>query len=175
MTPNGHFTFLAAALIPLTMIVSAGCGGDDNAATASSGPPTTASDQAATLGVSSNSDLGDVLVDSNGRTLYLFEKDSGTTSACTAGCASVWPPLQADGNPMVGSGATAAQIGTTKRSDGAPQITYNGHPLYTFTGDQSPGDVNGQGLTNFGGLWYAVSPAGDAVTDASTSNAGFSY
>ena len=76
---------------------------------------------------------------------------------------------------MVGSGATASQVGTTKRTDGAPQITYNGHPLYTFTGDQNPGDANGQGLTNFGGLWYAVSPAGDAVTSASTSTAGFIY
>ncbi len=175
MTPNRHFTFLAAALIPLTLIVSAGCGGGNDAATASSDPPTTAGGQAATLGVSSNAGLGDVLVDASGRTLYVFEKDSGTTSACTASCASVWPPLRASGNPMVGSGATASQVGTTKRTDGAPQITYNGHPLYTFTGDQNPGDANGQGLTNFGGLWYAVSPAGDAVTSASTSSAGFSY
>jgi predicted lipoprotein with Yx(FWY)xxD motif len=167
--------FLATALLPLTLIVSAGCGGGNDAATASSDPPTTAGGQAATLGVSSNADLGDVLVDANGRTLYLFEKDSGTTSACTGGCASVWPPLRASGNPTVGSDATASQIGTTKRADGAPQVTYNGHPLYTFTGDQKPGDVNGQGLTNFGGLWYAVSPTGDAVTSASTSSAGFSY
>ncbi len=175
MTPNRHFMFLAAALTPLALIVSAGCGGGNDAATAASVPPTTADGQAATLGVSSNAGLGDVLVDANGRTLYLFEKDSGTTSACTAGCARVWPPLRSSGNPTVGSGASASQVGTTKRSDGAPEITYNGHPLYTFTGDQNPGDANGQGLTNFGGLWYVVSPAGDAVTSASTSTTGFSY
>ena len=167
MKSSRHFTF-PAALTSLALIVFAGCGVQNDEPTASSGPPTTASGQTATLGVSSDTRLGDVLVDAKGRTLYVFEKDAGTTSACAASCAIVWPPLQASGNPVVGSGATASQLGTTKRTDGAPQITYNGHPLYTFTGDQEPGDENGQGLTNFGGLWYAVSPEGEAVTSKST-------
>jgi predicted lipoprotein with Yx(FWY)xxD motif len=159
-----------AALIPLTALGLASCGGgnNDNAAAAST-PPKTSSGKPATVGVESTS-LGKILEDAQGRTLYLFQADSGTKSACFGPCATNWPPLRS-ANPTVGSGANASMIGTTKRSDGNPQVTYNGHPLYTFKGDSSAGDTSGQGIKAFGGLWYVVSPAGQQVT-ASGSNSG---
>jgi predicted lipoprotein with Yx(FWY)xxD motif len=159
-----------AALIPLTALALASCGGGngDNA-TAASAPPKTSSGSPATLGVE-NSSLGKILDNGQGRTLYLFQRDSGTKSACFGACATNWPPLRS-ANPTVGSGANASMIGTTKRSDGKPQVTYNGHPLYTFTGDSSAGDTSGQGISAFGGLWYVVSPAGQQVT-GSASNTG---
>ncbi|MCU1457530.1 MAG: hypothetical protein JWL73_1622 [Actinomycetia bacterium] len=108
----------------------------------------------------SKTKLGNTLVNSKGRTLYLFKKDSGTTSACTGACATAWPPLTVTGKPSVGHGAKASLIGTVARSDGTRQVTYNGHPLYLFQGDQKAGATNGEGVTAFGASWFALSPAG---------------
>jgi predicted lipoprotein with Yx(FWY)xxD motif len=130
---------------------------------ASSGPP-------ATVKVAS-SGLGDILVDSQGRTLYVFLKDAGTTSACTDACATAWPPLRDMGTPTAGSGADASMLGTSPRTDGAAQVTYNGHPLYTFEGDSTAGDANGQGKNAFGARWYVVSPAGTQITTTATTAA----
>jgi predicted lipoprotein with Yx(FWY)xxD motif len=117
----------------------------------------------ATIAVKSNS-LGQILVDGKGMTLYLFEKDTGTMSTCTGACAQFWPPVTTKGAPKAGTGIAAGKLGTTNRSDGSTQVTYNGHPVYYYGGDQKSGDVNGQGQNTFGGLWYVISPAGDAVT-----------
>ena len=164
-------TLLAsAAVIPLTALALASCGGGGNDATAASPPPKTASGKPATLGVESTS-LGTILDDGQGRTLYLFQGDTGTKSNCSGGCATNWPPLTS-AKPTVGKGASASMIGTTKRSDGKTQVTYNGHPLYTFAGDSSPGDTSGQGVNAFGALWYAVSPAGQQVTASASNNSG---
>jgi predicted lipoprotein with Yx(FWY)xxD motif len=121
--------------------------------------------------VANNRALGKILVDSNGRTLYLFTKDSGTKSACVGMCATPWPPLLANGTPKAGSGATASLVGTAPRSGGQSQVTYNGHPLYTFIKDKSAGDTNGEGLTAFGGRWFAVSPAGVRIPAGGSSAA----
>jgi predicted lipoprotein with Yx(FWY)xxD motif len=170
-------TFLAgAAAIPLVALVVAGCGGSASSSTGSSAstPPKTTNGAPATVGVASTG-LGKTLVDAQGRTLYLFKKDSGTTSACTGACASQWPPLRASGKPTVGSGANAV-VGTTKRSDGKPQLTYNGHPVYLFSGDQKAGQTNGEGLTAFGAAWFALSSAGNQVSaPASSSGGGTGY
>jgi predicted lipoprotein with Yx(FWY)xxD motif len=167
---------LAGATLSLIALAAAGCGGDDNggATTAASEPSNTASGQAETLASQSVGDLGTILVDSNGLTIYLFEKDSGTKSSCFGGCASAWPPVRASGKPTVGSGLDASLVGTTPRSDGDAQVTYNGHPLYLFAGDQSAGETNGQGLTEFGGSWFALSTAGEPVTTkpSTTTNSG---
>jgi predicted lipoprotein with Yx(FWY)xxD motif len=173
MTRSKPITFLAtAAVIPLSALAVASCGGsNNNNATASSPPPKTTSGQAATVGVE-NSSLGKILDDSKGDTLYLFKKDSGTKSACTGACATAWPPLRASGKPTVGSGASASMLGTSPRSDGKPQVTYSGHPVYTFSGDKKPGATSGQGVNAFGGLWYALSPAGNQVTKAASSGSG---
>jgi predicted lipoprotein with Yx(FWY)xxD motif len=149
------------AVVPLS-VLAVGCGGGNNATGASS-PPKQANTPPASVKVA-NSGLGKILVDAQGRTLYLFRKDSGTTSACTGACASAWPPLRTSGKPVVGSGANASMVGTTTRSDGKPQVTYNGHPLYTFVKDQKPGDTNGEGVTAFGGSWFVLSPAGNQIS-----------
>jgi predicted lipoprotein with Yx(FWY)xxD motif len=107
---------------------------------------------------------GTALVDGAGRALYLFEADQGSTSACTGPCAQVWPPLLTDGTPPATTGAAQASlVGTSMRADGSRQVTYNGHPLYYFAGDTAAGDVKGQGIHNFGGGWYVVTPAGDKI------------
>src|SRR4051794_26771370 len=114
-----------AAPVPLAVLAFAGCGGGSGAAAAST-PPKTADGQAPTVGVAATG-LGKTLVDSRGRTLYLFKKDSGTKSACIGECAKEWPPLRSNGTPTAGGGAGASMVSTTQRSDGRPQVTYNGH------------------------------------------------
>src|SRR4051812_48768076 len=172
-----HRRFIAfpagAALLVLAALAVARCGGGGSS-NASSRPPKTAGGSAATVGVS-NQSLGKILVDSKGRTLYLFTRDSGTMSECTGACAVNWPPLKATGKPTIGSGADGSLISTTSRSGGAKQVTYNGHPLYLFKNDKSPGDTNGQALNAFGGNWYALTPAGDQVSTSSSSGGGSGY
>jgi predicted lipoprotein with Yx(FWY)xxD motif len=176
MTRSRLIAFLGGAAVLLLAVSSVvACGGGSSGASASPTPPKTASGRSATLG-GANSSLGTILVDSQGRTLYLFKKDSGSKSACSGACASAWPPLRATGKPTVGSGANASMVGTSTRSDGKPQVTYNGHPVYRYQGDQKPGDVNGQGLTAFGGSWFALSPAGNQISgQPSSSGGGTSY
>jgi predicted lipoprotein with Yx(FWY)xxD motif len=119
-----------------------------------------------------HSDLGRILVDSRGHTLYLFKKDAGKRSTCYGQCAEFWPPLRPGAKPTAGRGARASMIGTTRRRDGSRQVTYNGHPLYGFAQDTKPGDTNGEGLKAFGARWWAVSPAGRQVTRHSPSSGG---
>ena len=167
MTRSRLITFLAAApVIALTALAIAAGGSGGSGASASTAPPTstaTTSARAATVRVA-NSRLGKILVDSQGRTLYLFKKDSGKKSACFGMCASFWPPLRTSGKPTVGSGAHSSLVGTIKRSDGKSQVTYHGHPLYRFAKDKKRGDTNGQGLTAFGARWFVVSGAGNQVS-----------
>ena len=173
MTRTRSITFLASgAALLLVALAVAGCG--SSGSSSSSAPPTTPSGRQATVGIS-NSGLGKILVNSQGRTLYLFGKDSGTTSACTGACAGNWPPLRVNGKPTLGSGATASLVGTIQRADGKPQVTYNGHPLYLFKGDKQPGDTNGEGLTAFGGTWYVLSSSGNQVVAQSPSSGGGGY
>ena len=107
--------------------------------------------------------LGKVLVDGNGRTLYLFEADKGAMSKCDGACASAWPPLTTSGKPTAGAGVVAAKLGTAKRPDGTTGVTYDGHPLYTYAGDGAAGQTTGEGLTDYGAPWYALSAAGKTV------------
>ncbi|HET7444015.1 MAG TPA: hypothetical protein VFJ57_05090 [Solirubrobacterales bacterium] len=109
--------------------------------------------------------LGMVLVDSKGFVLYDFHKDKGTTSNCYGACAEGWPPLLSEGEPQPSNGANASLLGTTERKDGTTQVTYNGHPLYTFAGDQKPGEANGNDIKAFGGEWYALKGNGEEPAD----------
>jgi predicted lipoprotein with Yx(FWY)xxD motif len=160
-------SFLAGAAALLLIALAAACGGSSDTAT-----PTTSSVSSATIGVANEGDLGKILVDSQGRTLYLFQKDTGSTSECTGACAVDWPPLRVNGKPTEGSGAAASLVGTTIRPDGKPQVTYNDHPLYLFKGDKEPGDTNGEGLNAYGGGWYALTSAGDQVAPPANSGGG---
>jgi predicted lipoprotein with Yx(FWY)xxD motif len=173
MTRSRPITFLASAVvIPLVALVVAACGGG-GAATAS--PPKTSTGASATLGVASSS-LGSILVNSTGRTLYLFKADVGAKSACTGACATAWPPLLATAKPTAGTGLTASKLATITRSDGTQQVTYNGHPVYLFIKDKKPGQTTGQGVTAFGAAWYALTPAGNQIsTQPTTSGGGYGY
>jgi predicted lipoprotein with Yx(FWY)xxD motif len=126
----------------------------------------TVSLQAATPGdvtvlVSKDANLGDILVDGKGMTLYLFTKDQVNVSNCNGGCAAAWPPLvvAAGQNPTAGDGVTG-KLDAITRTDGSRQVTYNGLPLYYFASDSKPGDTNGQGV---GGVWFIVHPTDAAA------------
>ena len=162
----------AFSLILVVIVALAGCGGSSNGGTTSAGSASTESGGPASVDVASNPKLGPILVDGQGRTLYLFQKDTGGQSSCSGSCASIWPP-DTTANPKAGTGVSASKLGTTKRSDGTMQVTYAGHPLYTYTADTSPGQVSGNGINTFGGVWNAVQPSGSPAP-AGTSTGGSS-
>ena len=107
--------------------------------------------------------LGTILVDGKGRTLYLFEADKSTTSTCNGSCAAAWPPLLTSGTPSTGGSAQSKLVGTSQRSGGTTQVTYHGHPVYGYAGDSKPGDTNGQALNQFGAGWYVLDAGGNKV------------
>jgi predicted lipoprotein with Yx(FWY)xxD motif len=148
-------------------LLAAACGGTSPTTAASSPSPSPAASPAATgatIAVATNSKLGQILVDGQGMTVYLFVVDTGTISTCYTSCAALWPPVLTTGAPQAGAGATASLLGTTTRTDGKIEVTYAGHPLYYFIQDKAVGDTTGQGVNGFGGLWWAMSPAGAAIT-----------
>jgi predicted lipoprotein with Yx(FWY)xxD motif len=110
------------------------------------------------------STLGQILVDGQGRTLYLFEADKTSKPTCNGACASAWPPFLSNGTPKAGTGVTAGLVASSPRGDGGgAQVTYHGHPLYYYAGDSRPGDTAGQGLNQFGAKWYVVGPSGNKI------------
>jgi predicted lipoprotein with Yx(FWY)xxD motif len=133
-----------------------------------------AATSATSVGVS-QSKFGRILVDGHGRSLYLFDRDRNRKSSCYGGCAGEWPPLIVSGKPHAASGVKAALLGRTKRRDGRWQVTFRGHPLYTFAGDAAKGQTNGEGLDDFGGWWYLVSPAGVKVVGGASGTGGYGY
>jgi predicted lipoprotein with Yx(FWY)xxD motif len=171
MTMNLRWRAAAALTLTAAAVAVAGCGGggSDSAASDPYGGAVKAQAPAKTSGTASVSlaktDLGSILTDGQGRTLYLFEADKGAKSACDGACASLWPPLTTGAKPKAGSGISAAKLGTTKRGDGSAEVTYNGHPLYTYAGDTSPGQTTGQGIDSFGAEWYVLSAAGTQIGD----------
>lgn len=118
--------------------------------------------------------LGLTLVAANGMTLYRFDKDTATTSKCSGACAVTWPALTVAAT-AAGSADLGGSLGVSIRADGTKQVTYQGHPLYRYAGDQQPGDTNGDGI---GGIWHAVRPGSDATvaaTTATTMGSSYSY
>jgi predicted lipoprotein with Yx(FWY)xxD motif len=107
--------------------------------------------------------IGNAITTSGGKTLYLFRADHGTTSACYGQCTIYWPPLLTTGKPVASGKVIASLLGTTKRKDGKLQVTYKGHPLYTFAEDKKPGQTAGEGSKNFGASWYALAPSGATI------------
>jgi predicted lipoprotein with Yx(FWY)xxD motif len=168
--PKILLSALVAALALAGLIV-AGCGSSDSTSstTAATAATTTAASTgggAATIDVADNPDLGKILTDADGNTVYLFEKDENGMSNCSGGCAAEWPPVTTSGSPKAGSGADDSLLGTVKRDDGSEQVTYDNHPLYTYSGDSNPGDTNGNGLELYGAEWYAMTPDGSNAEPA---------
>jgi predicted lipoprotein with Yx(FWY)xxD motif len=131
---------------------------------ASSAPAATSAPAAsapeATINVATDSTLGQILVDGNGMTLYIFTKDGPNQSNCTGSCMDAWPPLLTQGSPTLGPGVDDSLVGTATLADGTQMVTYNQMPLYAWSKDKKPGDTTGQGFKN---VWYVVSPGGEAV------------
>ena len=144
--------FLAIAL--------ASAAGAATQASAQRSLPAARSSAAATVQLRHTS-LGSILVSGSGRTLYEFTRDHGGKSSCAAisGCSEVWPSLKASGRPTAGSGIKASLLSTTS----GKQVTYAGHPLYTYSGDSGPGKTSYVGARQFGGTWYALTASGGAV------------
>jgi predicted lipoprotein with Yx(FWY)xxD motif len=161
---------LAVAGVAAAALAVAACGGSSGGQQVGSygaqSPPAATNGSGGASVALASSKLGKILVDGQGRTLYLWEADKGTASMCNGACASAWPPLTTEGQPVAGSGVSASKLGTTKRGDGTTEVTYNGHPLYTFSGDGAPGETTGQGSDAFGAEWDALSAAGTAIETA---------
>ena len=147
----------AAALL----IAGCGGGGSNNSSTST---PAKSPSGTALVNSANTASLGDIVVGPTGHTLYLFRKDTGPNSTCSGACAAEWPPLTTGGKVTSSGGVSMSALKTVRRSDGKMQVTFNGHPLYYYAGDSSPGQANGQGLNTFGGLWYPLSPSGKEIT-----------
>jgi len=117
--------------------------------------------------------LGRVIADARGHTLYLFEKDKRGMSSCYGACAAYWPAVLTGAKPRAGAGVRASLLGVTKRADGRRQVTYAGHPLYTFVGDTKPGQTAGEGLTDFGAAWDAIAPNGRSIEPKAPVSGGY--
>lgn len=173
------------AAIGLLALVLAGCsggdgggdgGGDDAAGSGdqmASAPADEATDGATTddsggdaMGAGTvavaSTDLGDVLVDAEGMTLYMYDPDAQGASTCYDQCATAWPPLVTDGAPTAGDGADAAKLGTVERTDGTQQVTYNGWPLYYWAQDAAAGDTTGQAVND---VWWVLDSEGEPIRD----------
>jgi predicted lipoprotein with Yx(FWY)xxD motif len=160
--------FSLGALAVISALVLAACGGSSYGGNSSPTTSTKASAPAATSSTASvvgakSSSLGTFLVDAKGQTLYLWDADHGAMSTCNGECATDWPPLTTKSAPKAGAGVKASLLGTSKRADGTQEVTYAGHPLYTFAGDTGPGQTTGQGSGAFGAPWWVVTPAGKAI------------
>jgi predicted lipoprotein with Yx(FWY)xxD motif len=141
------------------------------ASSASNSPAATgsASPSGSAVITTASSAAGTFLAAGSGRAVYLWTKDSGGMSACTAACEGMWPPVVASGAVTASGSVKASELGTITRSDGTKQVTYDGHPLYYFAGDSGPGMANGQGSDGFGAKWWLVAPTGTDVSAAVTS------
>jgi predicted lipoprotein with Yx(FWY)xxD motif len=162
----------AMALGLFGLLGLAACGDDDDSATDTTSTTTETTEAAETTTTedaapaesastvaTADTDLGTILVDGEGRTLYLFMPDAQGASMCLDSCATTWPPLA--GPATAGDGVDQALLSTTDRPDGSAQVTYNGWPLYHFASDAAAGDTNGQGV---GTIWYVVDASGNAIT-----------
>ncbi len=152
------------ALLALAMVATA-CGTDEEPAaeetttTTEAVTTTTAAPEPAGVEVTvASSDLGDILTDDDGNTLYLFTPDAQSDSVCYDQCEEAWPPLT--GDVSAGDGVDGSLLGSTERTDGSVQVTYNGWPLYYFAADNAPGDTNGQGVND---VWYVLDANGDGI------------
>ncbi|HXA53255.1 MAG TPA: hypothetical protein VNV37_00110 [Solirubrobacteraceae bacterium] len=146
------YVFLAVALASAASVATV--------ASAQSNRPAAHLSRAATVQLRHTS-LGSILVNSSGRTLYEFTRDHAKKNSCAAirGCSAAWPSLKASGRPTAGSGVKASLLSTTSGN----QVTYAGHPLYTYSGDSGPGEISYVGAKMFGGTWYAINASGGTV------------
>jgi len=159
-------------LVPAIALLAAGCGSSSTSSTKSAAstpaaPSTSSTPAAGAVQISTRtlSGLGSVLVNAQGRTLYVFAPDKAKKVTCVGACASVWPPLALSaGQKAVASGqAKSSLVGSDPNPAGGRVVTYAGWPLYTYVADRAPGQARGQALNLNGGLWYVLTPAGTVI------------
>ena len=166
-TPK-KLTFAFALAAVLVALVVAGCGGGGSSSSSTEASGSSGTGGGGTIGAAEIEGLGTVLVDSEGMTVYDFTVDEGTKSNCYGGCEAAWPPVTTTGKPTAGEGAMSSALSTTKRKDGTLQVTYEGHPLYTYAADEAPGEANGNEVE---GTWFALDEKGAAVMGQATGGA----
>lgn len=173
MSARARLAAGAGSAFGVALLVAACSTGSSGTAAAGSSSPAGASSSSAAAGGSGStvittvsSSAGTFLANSSGHAVYLWTKDSDGMSACSGACAGAWPPVTTTGTVTASGGAKSSDLGTITRSDGTKQVTYDGHPLYFFSGDSGPGMASGQGNDGFGAKWWLVSPSGSDVTSA---------
>ena len=173
MSARARLAAGAGSAFGVALLVAACSTGSSGTAAAGSSSPAGASSSSAAAGGSGStvittvsSSAGTFLANSSGHAVYLWTKDSNGMSACSGACAGAWPPVTTTGTVTASGEAKSSDLGTITRSDGTKQVTYDGHPLYFFSGDSGPGMASGQGNDGFGAKWWLVSPSGSDVTSA---------
>ncbi|MDA8071671.1 MAG: hypothetical protein M0Z82_08720 [Actinomycetota bacterium] len=179
----------ALALLLAGGVVLAACSSTSSSAAAATRSPTSSSSSStsAALRTATSSTYGTYLTNSSGYAVYTLSSDPPNKSTCSGACVALWPPLVVSGTPAVASGVSSADVGTITRSSGHIQVTYNHHPLYTFTHDTAPGQTHGEGIVAFGGTWTLMSPSGKPIaptakaaapaksSSTSSSSGGYTY
>jgi predicted lipoprotein with Yx(FWY)xxD motif len=165
----GLAVVLGAAL--LTAACSSSGSSSSSSAAGTASPAAAAAGSGLVITTKSGS-AGAFLTDGSGRAVYLWVKDGKDSSACSGACAGAWPPVTTTGAVTASGSVNKADLSTITRSGGAKQVVYDGHPLYYFSGDSGPGQVNGQGSDGFGAKWWLVDPAGTSITAAVTVSSG---
>jgi len=158
-------------------LLTAACSSSGSSSSSTPATPAGGSAAAAAAGsglviTTKSGSAGAFLTDGSGRAVYLWMKDGKDSSACSGACAGAWPPVTTTGAVTASGGVNNAVLSTITRSGGAKQVVYDGHPLYYFSGDSGPGQVNGQGSDGFGAQWWLVDPAGTSITAAVTVSSG---
>lgn len=173
MSARARLAAGAGSAFGVALLVAACSTGSSGTAAAGSSSPAGASSSSAAAGGSGStvittvsSSAGTFLANSSGHAVYLWTKDSNGMSACSGACAGAWPPVTTTGTVTASGEAKSSDLSTITRSDGTKQVTYDGHPLYFFSGDSGPGMASGQGNDGFGAKWWLVSPSGSDVTSA---------
>jgi predicted lipoprotein with Yx(FWY)xxD motif len=161
-------TWIRKAAVALALLALAGCGSSSYGGGSATGTSSSSAAASKAALATAKTDVGTVVVDAQGRTVYVFDKDTAGSgsSACTGDCQAKWPPVKAASGKPTASGVTG-QLGTITRTDGTKQVTLAGMPLYLFAGDSHAGDVTGQGV---GGVWWAVAPDGSKISAAAASS-----
>ena len=169
----------SVGLVAAAALVVAACGSSKSSTTAATSgtTATTAAGSAAgvTIKAANVAPVGTVLVNGDGKTLYLLSSEKGGKLTCTDdnGCTKIWPDTELPAGvtaATAGAGVQASMLGTVKGSSGSLYVTYAGWPLYTFANDPGPGTANGEGIVSFGGTWMTLNPAGTPVQPAGSSS-----
>ena len=160
--------WLVPAGVAAAALIAAGCGSSGGSGSAPATSTHSAAAPASGGSALKSAKIGGaaVLTSAKGFTLYWFVPDTSTKSMCNGSCATFWPPVP---GPATLSAGMSGKLGTITRSDGSVQATFNGHPIYTYTGDKSPGQASGNGLNVSGGVWHEVTVSGTAPASSPTS------